>query len=81
MTRTLSVEEEIRRPAAEVWEGLTDWKNAHKWMPGVEGMSAEGETAGGDEAHVPRTRRGALQRNRPLRRGKIDRASFRPRAE
>ena len=47
MTRTLSVEEEIRRPAAEVWEGLTDWKNAHKWMPGVEGMSAEGETAEG----------------------------------
>ena len=47
MTRTLSVEEEIHRPAAEVWEALTDWKNAHKWMPGVEGMSAEGETAAG----------------------------------
>ena len=47
MTRTLSVEEEIRRPAGEVWEALTDWENAHKWMPGVEGMSAEGETAEG----------------------------------
>ncbi len=47
MTRTLSVEEEIQRPAAEVWEALTDWENAHKWMPGVEGMSAEGETAEG----------------------------------
>ena len=47
MTRTLSVEEEIRRPAAEVWEALTDWENAHRWMPGVEGMSAEGETAEG----------------------------------
>ena len=47
MTRTLSVAEEIQRPAAEVWEALTDWKNAHKWMPGVEGMSAEGETAEG----------------------------------
>ena len=47
MTRTLSVEEEIRRPVAEVWDALTDWGNAHKWMPGVEGMSAEGETAAG----------------------------------
>ncbi len=47
MTRTLSVEEEIRRPAAEVWEALTDWKNAHRWMPGVEAMNAEGETAAG----------------------------------
>ena len=47
MTRTLSVEEEIRRPAGEVWEALTDWENAHKWMPGVEGMSAGGETAEG----------------------------------
>ena len=47
MTRTLSVEEEIRRPAAEVWEALTDWQNAHKWMPGIEGMTAEGETAAG----------------------------------
>ena len=47
MTRTLSVEEEIQRPAAEVWEALTDWKNAHRWMPGIEGMTAEGETAAG----------------------------------
>ena len=47
MTRTLSVEEEIQRPAAEVWEALTDWKNAHRWMPGTEGMTAEGETAAG----------------------------------
>ena len=47
MTRTISVEEEIQRPAAEVWDGLTDWRNAHKWMPGVEGMSANGETAEG----------------------------------
>ena len=47
MTRTLSVEEEIRRPADEVWDALTDWKNAHKWMPGIEGMEAEGETATG----------------------------------
>ena len=47
MTRTLSVEEVIQKPAAQVWEALTDWKNAHKWMPGIEGMAAEGETAAG----------------------------------
>ena len=47
MTRTLAVEEEIPRPAAEVWEALTDWENAHRWMPGIEGMAADGETAAG----------------------------------
>lgn len=47
MTRTISVEEEIQRPADEVWDGLTDWGNAHRWMPGVEVMSADGETAEG----------------------------------
>ena len=45
--RTLSLEEEIRRPALEVWVALTDWYKAHRWMPGIEGMSAEGETAAG----------------------------------
>ncbi len=47
MTRTLSVEEEIQKPASEVWERLTDWENAGKWMPGVEGMAADGATAAG----------------------------------
>ena len=47
MTRTLSGEEEIQMPASEVWERLTDWENACKWMPGVEGMVADGETAAG----------------------------------
>ena len=47
MARTLSVEEEIQRPTAEVWEGLTDWSNAYRWMPGVEGTEADGETAAG----------------------------------
>ena len=47
MTRTLSVEEEIKRPAVEVWEGLTDWDNASSWMPGIEGMAADGETTTG----------------------------------
>ena len=47
MTQTLSVEEEIQRPAAEVWEELTDWSNASKWMPGIEGMAADGDTTVG----------------------------------
>ncbi len=47
MTRTIAVEEEISRPAAEVWEALTDWENAHRWMAGLEGMAADGETAAG----------------------------------
>ncbi len=47
MTQTISIQEQIARPAAEVWNGLTDWANAHRWMPGVEAMSADGETAEG----------------------------------
>ena len=47
MTRTLSVEEEIQLPASEAWERLTDWENAHRWMPGIDGMVADGETAEG----------------------------------
>ena len=47
MTRTLSVEEEIHKPVGEVWTALTDWSNAHRWMPGVEAMTAEGDTAAG----------------------------------
>ena len=47
MAHTLSVEEKIQLPASEVWERLTDWENSHKWMPGVEEMVADGETAAG----------------------------------
>ena len=45
--QTLSVEEVIQKPAPQVWETLTDWTNAHRWMPGIEGMTAEGETTTG----------------------------------
>ena len=47
MTRTLSIEETIQRPAPQVWAALTDWPNAPKWMPGIDGMSADGATAAG----------------------------------
>ena len=30
--QTLSVEEAIQKPAPQVWETLTDWTNAHRWM-------------------------------------------------
>ena len=45
--KTLSIEEEIQKPAPQVWDALTDWGNAHRWMPGIDGMTAEGETAKG----------------------------------
>ena len=47
MAQTFAVEEAIQRPAPQVWEALTDWTNAHKWMPGIDGITAEGETAEG----------------------------------
>ena len=49
MARAFSVEEEIQRPPEEVWAALTDWNNAHRWMPGIEAMTADGETATGTE--------------------------------
>ena len=30
-----------------VWKALTNWDNAHRWMPGIDGMKAEGETVTG----------------------------------
>ena len=49
MAPTFAVAETIERPAGEVWEALTDWSNAHRWMPGVDRMEAQGETAEGTE--------------------------------
>ena len=77
MTRTLSVEKEIQMPASEVWGRLTDWENACKWMPGVEGMVADGETAAGTKLTFrPCARRGAIEHRSPLRHGYIDRSVF-----
>ncbi|MXY13767.1 MAG: hypothetical protein F4Y46_07175 [Chloroflexi bacterium] len=49
MARTISVEEEFQRPPEEVWSALSDWNNAHRWLPGIEAMTANGETATGTE--------------------------------
>ena len=47
MAQAFAVEEVIQRPAPQVWAALTDWPNAHQWMPGVKSMTAGGETAEG----------------------------------
>ena len=47
MAQSFSVEETIHRPASEVWEALTDWSNAHQWMPGIGRMQGDGETKTG----------------------------------
>ena len=49
MAQTFAVAETIDRPAGEVWEALTDWSNAHRWMAGVDRLEAQGETAAGTE--------------------------------
>ncbi len=47
MSRCFAVEATIDKPAAEVWDALTDWSNAHRWMSGIEAMKADGATAPG----------------------------------
>ena len=47
MAQAFLVEEVIQRPAPQVWEALTDWSNAHRWMPGIDEMTAEGDAAEG----------------------------------
>ncbi|WP_211698743.1 SRPBCC family protein [Mycobacterium spongiae] len=43
----LSIHETIAAAPDEVWAALTDWDNAHLWMPGIEWMRAHGDTAAG----------------------------------
>ena len=47
MPRVFAVEATIARPADEVWQALTDWSSAHRWMAGVDWLKAEGEAAVG----------------------------------
>jgi uncharacterized protein YndB with AHSA1/START domain len=48
MAQALRVAREIDRPAAAVWEQLTDWDRAAGWL-GVDSIRAEGPTAVGTE--------------------------------
>ncbi len=49
MAHAFSVEEIIPHPVPQVWAALTDWPNAHRWMPGIDKITADGETAEGTE--------------------------------
>ncbi|MDY7106860.1 MAG: SRPBCC family protein [Actinomycetota bacterium] len=47
MSQAFAVETTIDRPAIEVWATLTDWDHAHRWMTGIDGIRANGDTAPG----------------------------------
>jgi len=47
MARTISVSETIDATPERVWEVLTDWPGAVRWMNGIESMSIDGETVEG----------------------------------
>ena len=47
MPTAFAVEATIERPAEVVWQALTDWGSAHRWMAGVDWLKAEGEAAVG----------------------------------
>ena len=47
MVRTISVSETIAATPDRVWEVLTDWPGAVRWMNGIESMSIDGETVEG----------------------------------
>lgn len=47
MTEAFAVDVVVDRTPDQVWEGLTDWSQAHLWMSGVEWVRAEGPTEPG----------------------------------
>ena len=47
MPTAFAVQATIERPAEDVWQELTDWGSAHRWMAGVDWLKAEGEAAVG----------------------------------
>ncbi len=47
MAKTISVSETINASSDRVWEVLTDWPGAVRWMNGIESMSIDGETVEG----------------------------------
>ena len=47
MTTAFTAETTVDQPVGAVWERLVDWDTAHRWMPGVEAVRAEGPVAVG----------------------------------
>lgn len=41
------VRERLDAPPEIAWKHLVDWENAHRWMPGVESLHAEGDSGVG----------------------------------
>ena len=42
MSKALEAQATIDAPVGVVWSALTDWDNAHRWMAGVDSMTADG---------------------------------------
>ena len=47
MTTAFTAETTVGHPVGAVWDRLVDWDTAHRWMPGVEAVRAEGAVAAG----------------------------------
>lgn len=47
MAAAIDTEVTIDKPVDVVWERMTDWDRSGDWMPGVDGVEADGETVAG----------------------------------
>lgn len=47
MTTAFTATTTVGHPVGTVWERLVDWDTAHRWMPGVGAVRAEGPVAAG----------------------------------
>jgi carbon monoxide dehydrogenase subunit G len=47
MTTAFTAEATLDHPVGAVWERLVDWDNAHRWMPGVQAVRANGPVVAG----------------------------------
>ena len=55
--QSFAVTELVQRPVDDLWQVLTDWPAATRWMNGIDSMSADGDTAEG--THIRFHTRGA----------------------
>lgn len=47
MAEAFAVHVSVPLPIDEVWERLTRWSEAHRWMPGISSLRSEGPTGVG----------------------------------